>query len=95
MVMDVNLTNRELFIIKTWAESTISGGHWGNGDVLFPDEANALSKININTDSKANIIINFNQIDIKTILIWADTSTDSPEEVLLKEKLNKLKDRTD
>jgi hypothetical protein len=45
MEIDLKLTPHECDDVILLSESTISSGHWGDGDALFPDEAHVLDKL--------------------------------------------------
>lgn len=67
--MKYNLTEKEINIIKIWADNTISGGHWGDGDAIFPDEGIVLKKISEFDGMK----IDLTQRDMDIIKIWAES----------------------
>ena len=85
IMKSIKFTTNEIRIIKLWADNVIHGGHWGDGDVIFPDEAITLEKLNNFEEN-----MTFNSRDIDIIVIWADTSTDTPEEEILKNKIDKF-----
>lgn len=85
--MQVQFSKQEVKILHIWADSIIHGGHWGDGDIIFPDE-----QIALNTLERAanNEKIDLSGRTVQIFLIWAARSTDTPEEELLKEKLHRL-----
>ncbi len=96
---EIVFTANEARIMLMWSEQTLRGGHWGDGDVLFPDEARALEKINdIAHGGRPRISAR----DIEIILNWmsahcgGNTLTGhlslNHEESQLREKLTRLKE---
>ncbi len=96
---EIVFTTNEARIMLMWSEQTLRGGHWGDGDVLFPDEARALEKINdIAHGGRPRVTAR----DIEIILNWmsahcgGDTLTGhlslNHEESQLREKLTRLKE---
>ncbi len=41
----------ELRILNLWARNTVSGGHWGDGEVLLGEESGLLDKIRVALES--------------------------------------------
>jgi len=39
------LSVTEVDSIKAWADKIIHGGHWGDGDIVIPEESIILNKI--------------------------------------------------
>jgi len=69
METDLVLTPHEAGIIKLWSEKTISGGHWGDGDVVFPDENIVLEKLkHIKAGKPTTITVR----DVEIILVWME-----------------------
>jgi hypothetical protein len=69
MELDLTITPHEAAIVKLWSEKTISGGHWGDGDAVFPDEAHALEKLKktaLGTPQK------YTARDVEIMLIWME-----------------------
>ena len=67
MQLDIELSLHEIDLILMWSEKTISGGHWGDGDVLFTDEARILDKLN---DLKRGGHHHLTALDVDVILGW-------------------------
>ena len=90
---ELKLTSSELRLLIIWAENTIHGGHFGDGDVILPEEDIVLKKIK----QSENKIINVNERDLRVIFIWAENSIGSTlegmtgEEISLINKLKELK----
>jgi len=82
--MEIQFSKRDIAILKVWADNVIHGGHWGNGDVVFPDEQIMLDKISRLEDDKS---VKFDKRNLEIIMVWAGTSSDTPEEMILKERL--------
>jgi hypothetical protein len=68
--MIVSLTEAEKRAIKIWAESNIHGGHWGDFDIIVPEEEIILNKLNNTKDNKISI----NEIEARIILGWSDST---------------------
>ncbi len=41
----MNFSKDEIRLLRIWGDTVINGGHWGDGQVLFPDEEMALDYI--------------------------------------------------
>jgi hypothetical protein len=67
--MRVHLTESQINVIKIWADKTIHGGHWGDGDFMVPEESIILKKIE---NSKGHVSLNQNEVRI--ILTWSESS---------------------
>jgi len=68
--MDIMFTDREVLIIKIWADSIIHGGHWGDGDVIIPEEDIILTKLQNMEDNTVSLSEN----EAKIILTWSDST---------------------
>ena len=68
--MTIQLSDREAQAIRIWAESVIHGGHWGDGDVIVPEEDILLNKLTSMTNNRLSI----SQTEAKIILAWSDTT---------------------
>lgn len=68
--MEFTFTDREVRAIKIWADSFIHGGHWGDGDVIVPEEGIIIKKLNSIKDN----VISLNEIETKIILAWSDST---------------------
>jgi len=66
----IQLSDREAQAIRIWAESVIHGGHWGDGDVIVPEEDILLNKLTSMTNNRLSI----SQTEAKIILAWSDTT---------------------
>ncbi len=85
--MNIKLSESEIKIIRIWGDSIMSGGHWGDGDVVFPDEGMLLQQIaELEKDETAGL--SSRSIDIA--LIWAKKSHGTPEEDNLIAKLKEV-----
>jgi hypothetical protein len=60
----------EIEAIKVWADSSIRGGHWGDGDLAIPEESIILRKLGV-TD---NGPIDLSGEEAKIILAWSESS---------------------
>jgi hypothetical protein len=88
----VQFSNEEIRAMRIWGDTVINGGHWGNGQVLFPDEEMALTYIDT---LEAGLAVKISNRMAKILLIWADKAAMiSPEEQMLVEKLKVLAART-
>lgn len=68
--MDIMFTDREVLIIKIWADSIIHGGHWGDGDIIIPEEDIILTKLQNMEDNTVSLSEN----EAKIILTWSDST---------------------
>jgi hypothetical protein len=66
----LSFTEAEKRAIKIWAESNIHGGHWGDFDIIVPEEEIILNKLN----SVKNTAISINEIEARIILGWSDST---------------------
>jgi hypothetical protein len=66
---NLNLTPHEAGIIIQWSDKTIHGGHWGDGDCVFPDEGAALEKL---LKIKKGEPAVFSARDTEIMLIWLE-----------------------
>ena len=82
--MKLKLTGRDRYILEVWSDNVIHGGHWGDGDVVFPDEANLLEKIRKSASLEE---IELGRRDLEVMLVWADSSHETPEEDILRSRL--------
>ncbi len=69
MEIDIEITPFEADIILRWSEKTISGGHWGDGDAIFPDEAHLLDRLNLIKHAKP---AKFTIRDAEIMYVWMD-----------------------
>lgn len=68
MNLDISFTDREEEILKIWADATIHGGHYGDGDAVFPDEQIVLDKLG----KKDSGSVKWTRRNLEIILIWAE-----------------------
>ena len=68
--MKFTFTEREVRAIKIWADNFIHGGHWGDGDVIVPEEDIIIKKL----DSIKDNVISLNENEAKIILAWSDST---------------------
>ena len=69
--MILRLTKNEIDVIKAWAESSIHGGHWGDSDLIIPEEGILLEKLNRATEKGE---IDITQNEARILLTWSDSS---------------------
>lgn len=90
--MKISLSKNEIRILKIWADNNISGGHWGDGDVIFPDEDILLEKIKqLEKDGTTN----FTSRNFDIALVWSEENNGTPEEEILIDKFKKLNKNSD
>jgi len=65
-MMDIGFSDREIELIKIWADTTLHGGRYGDGDALFPDEAIVLAKLDKTRRTP------WTARDFEIILLWAE-----------------------
>lgn len=82
--MNMIFTERELHIIRIWGDTVMHGGHWGDGDVIFPDEAILMQVIERAMPGEDTALTPRN---LEILAIWSDTSTDTPEEQQLRQRI--------
>lgn len=68
--MNIYLTEGEINVIKIWADNTIHGGHWGDGDLMVPEEEIILKKINSMKDNTLTLT----EHEAMIILGWSDST---------------------
>ena len=94
-MLEISFTNSEIRQLTIWAESTIHGGHYGDGDIILPDENVILTKLKKTNDGT----IKLTNRDIEVLLIWAGNAIGSdlqgmtPEEISALQKLKQAKDK--
>jgi hypothetical protein len=88
MLMDITFTDREVKMIRIWADSIIHGGHWGDGDAIVPEEDIILKKLQSMEDNKVSLSEN----EAKIILTWSNSTLGihTLEEESVIKKLNSL-----
>jgi len=86
--MKIKLSPGEIQVIKIWAENNIHGGHWGDGDIIVPEEEIILNKLN----SAKNGNVDFTPNEARIILMWSNSSMgiNTYEESTVIKKLNKI-----
>ena len=67
--MILKFTDSEIAVIKVWAENTIHGGHWGDGDFYIPEEKIILEKL----DNVKNGNIEINEYEAGIIVKWSES----------------------
>ena len=67
--MILKFTDSEIAVIKVWAENTIHGGHWGDGDFYIPEEKIILEKL----DNVKNGNIEINEYEAGIIIKWSES----------------------
>jgi hypothetical protein len=85
--MKIKFTASELRLLNIWIDGTVHGGHYGDGDIVFPDEMNLIERL---LESHEDMDIEISSRDRDILLIWAASSTDMPEELMLFERLKKM-----
>lgn len=69
--MELVLSEGEMKSIEIWADNTIHGGHWGDGDFMIPEENIILEKLQrARKDGKLQITSN----EARIILSWSETA---------------------
>ena len=68
--MEFYLSANEVNSIKAWADKIIHGGHWGDGDIVIPEESIILKKIEEMQDGRLDLKEN----EAKIILTWSESS---------------------
>ena len=68
--MKFYLSENEVNAIRAWADKIIHGGHWGDGDIVIPEESIILKKIERMNDGQLDLKEN----EVKIILTWSESS---------------------
>ena len=68
--MHIHFSPSEIATIKIWAETTIHGGHWGDGDFAVPEENIILEKI----AKMDNGMVELTTSEARIILTWSESS---------------------
>ena len=68
MEVDIDFSDHQLNLINLWADSTIHGGHYGDGDAVFPDEQIVLDKLGRSGSEQ----VSWTRRNLEIILIWAE-----------------------
>ena len=86
--MKLYLSVNEVNVIRAWADKSIHGGHWGDGDITIPEESIILKKL----DNLKNGTIELKENEVRIILTWSDSSYGiyNMEEDSVIKKLNTL-----
>ena len=87
IIMQISFTERELKIIQVWSDNIIHGGHWGDGDVVFPDESILLEILD---RAKNGNPVSLSLRNLEIMKIWSDSNSGTPEENLLRERLEQI-----
>ncbi len=69
-MLEIPLSQSEINVIKIWADNTIHGGHWGDGDFMVPEENIILDKF----DKIKNGNVHLNRNEVRIILTWSESS---------------------
>lgn len=67
---EILLSQSEIDVIKIWADNTIHGGHWGDGDFMIPEENIILDKFDKVKNGKVYLTKN----EVRIILTWSESS---------------------
>ena len=68
--MELYLSDNEVRAIKAWADKNIHGGHWGDSDIVIPEEEIILKKLDRINESKVELKEN----EMRIILAWSESS---------------------
>ncbi len=68
--MEFTFTEGEVHVIRVWADSSIHGGHWGDGDVIVPEEEIILKKL----DNMKDNVLTLNEKEAQIIMTWSDST---------------------
>ena len=79
------LSEREKTIVRLWADRTISGGHYGDGDAVAGEEISLTIKMTRPGP------VDVGASEMRFLMHWMRKSTDTPEE---SEVLDKIRDAT-
>jgi hypothetical protein len=66
----LQFSENEIEVIRIWADNTIHGGHWGDGDLTIPEESIILHKLEGVGDGQ----IDLSSDEAKIILAWSESS---------------------
>ena len=69
-MLEILLSQSEIDVIKIWADNTIHGGHWGDGDFMIPEENIILNKFDKVKNGKVYLTKN----EVQIILTWSESS---------------------
>lgn len=88
--MILDLSKEELRILNVWGGNTISGGHWGDGNVMLGEESELLRKIQGSSTGGLEL----NSLEIRVLEFWREDNhkqsgnmTGSPAAASLAEKI--------
>jgi hypothetical protein len=86
--MELYLSVNEVNVIRAWADKSIHGGHWGDGDITIPEESIILKKL----ENMEGGSITLRENEARIILTWSESSMGihNMEEDSVIKKLNKL-----
>lgn len=93
--MILELTPLEIRQLIIWAKNTIEGGHFGDGNVVFPEEGITLYKLE-NSPDNGNIEVT--ERDLTMMKIWCENAIGqtlqgmTSEEISVVSKLKKAID---
>ncbi len=88
--MKLELNDLELKQLTIWADHTIAGGHFGDGNVVFPEEEITLNKLKKSQDGKIEV----RERDVQVMIIWCENAIGKTLKGMTSEEIsliNKLK----
>jgi len=68
--LELKLSELEKKQLLIWASNTIEGGHFGDSNVVFPEEGITLNKLETTKNGKLNV----NEQDVKIMIIWCENA---------------------
>ena len=82
------LNDREKKLVLLWSESSISAGHWGDGDAILPEEEILRDKVmGLNGEGT----IGLGRMETRILRQWvARGNNGTPEESMLADKISHL-----
>lgn len=69
--MILKFSKNEIDVIKAWAESSIHGGHWGDSDLIIPEEGIILEKLK---KAEKTGKVDISQNEARILLTWSESS---------------------
>jgi hypothetical protein len=81
--VDFPLSGTELRILRIWGETTMQGGHWGDGNIVLPDESNLIARL-------GNVPVALTRRDFDILRIWLGASSHTPEEETLEARVRSM-----
>lgn len=92
--MKIELSPLEIRQLIIWAKNTIEGGHFGDGNVVFPEEEVTLYKLEHSEDGQVEVT----ERDLNILKIWSENAIGqslhgmTSEEISVVSKLKKAID---